>query len=55
MNSQAILSVSLVNLSEMMKLGDRLAEIREIPSVSEVDVGESMRNKIKNFEKRLPI
>ena len=43
-NSQAILSASSANLSELAKLADKIAEIREIPTVNEIAMGESVRN-----------
>ena len=43
-SSPAILSASTINLSELAKVGAKIAEIREIFTVNEISLGESMRN-----------
>lgn len=52
-NSQAILSASSANLSELAKLADRIAEIREIPTVNTIVEGESTKHQIEELRREI--
>ena len=42
-------------MSELAKLADKIAEIREIPTVNQIALAESTRNQIEELQKEIAI